>query len=94
MLNILGSIMAFVVLQKLALWVSWKEKPKFLYLTERSMPIYLFHQQLIYILIYWFNGWIHPYIHVLVNFIAATVGSVFITNLLLKIKVTRTLIGE
>ena len=66
----------------------------FIFLSKRSMPIYLFHQQVIYFTIIWFNGKVNPYINVAVNFIVAIVLSVIISSILMKFKVTRFLIGE
>ena len=86
--------MAFVVLQKMAEKVKWKESKAFNIIAKQSMPIYLFHQQVIYFFIYWLNGVVNPYIHASINFIGAMVVSIIISSILMKFKCTRLLIGE
>lgn len=94
LLHIIGALMAFVVLQKLANRVNWKESKAFTLLSKNSMPVYLFHQQVIYVFISLLNGVINPYIHAGINFIGAMVISLIISTLLMKFKWTRFLIGE
>lgn len=94
LLHIIGALMAFVVLQKLANRVNWKESKVFTLLSKNSMPVYLFHQQIIYVFISLLNGVINPYIHAGINFIGAMVISLLISTLLMKFKWTRFLIGE
>jgi len=94
LLNIVGALMAFIVLQKIANCVNWKESKVFAFLSARSMPVYLFHQQVIYFTITWLNGAVNPYFNAVVNFAVALVVSLFISSILLKFKSTRFLIGE
>ena len=94
LLHIIGALMAFVVLHKLANRVNWKESKVFMLLSKNSMPVYLFHQQVIYVFISLLNGVINPYIHAGINFIGAMVISLLISTLLMKFKWTRFLIGE
>ena len=94
LLHIIGALMAFVVLQKLANRMNWKESKVFTLLSKNSMPVYLFHQQVIYVFISLLNGVINPYLHAGVNFIGAMVISLLISTLLMKFKWTRFLIGE
>ena len=94
LLHIIGALMAFVVLQKLANRVNWKESKVFTLLSKNSMPVYLFHQQVIYVFISLLNGVINPYLHAGINFIGAMVISLIISTLLMKFKWTRFLIGE
>ena len=63
LLQAVGALMAFFVLQKIANHVKWKESKAFALFSKHSMPIYLFHQQVIYFVIYWLNGLLNPYIH-------------------------------
>jgi hypothetical protein len=93
-LNVIGAIMAFVILQKIATHVRWENSKVFILLKKVSMPIYLFHQQIIYFFIYHFNGYLNPYIHALVNFGGAIIVSTIISCVLLKFKWTKYLIGE
>ena len=94
LLHIVGALMAFVILQKIADKVKWKESKVFGLLSKNSMPVYLFHQQVIYIFVTMLNGLINPYLHAGVNFIGAMVVSLLISAILMKFKWTRLLIGE
>lgn len=94
LLHIIGALMAFAVLQKLANRVNWKESKVFTLLSKNSMPVYLFHQQVIYVFISLLNGVINPYLHAGINFIGAMAVSLLISTLLMKFKWTRFLIGE
>ncbi len=94
LLHIIGALMAFVVLQKLANRINWRESKRFSVLRKNSMPVYLFHQQVIYLFISLLNGVINPYLHAGINFIGAMVISLLISTSLMKFKRTRFLIGE
>lgn len=63
-------------------------------LSKISMPIYLFHQQIIYFTIIFFNGRIYPLLNIFVNFFAAIFISNLLSSIMLKYKYTRLLIGE
>jgi len=95
LLYIIGAIMAFIILQKMArIFPRWKNNKSFLLLNKHSMSIYLFHQQLIYISISVFNGVLHPYVHSFVNFIIGLAGSLLISIILVKYRCTSNLLGE
>ena len=94
LLHIIGAIMAFVVLQKLANRVNWNESKIFTLLSKNSMPVYLFHQQIVYVFIAALNGKINPYFHVGITFVATMTISLLISTLLMKFKWTRFLLGE
>jgi peptidoglycan/LPS O-acetylase OafA/YrhL len=93
-LNVIGAVMAFAVLQKLALCVRWENSRVFTLLKKVSMPVYLLHQQVIYFFIYCLNGYLNLYIHAVVNFGGAIIVSTIISCVLLKFKWTRHLVGE
>lgn len=93
-LNIVGAITAFLILQRLADVIKWKESKFVKLLSKHSMTVYLFHQQVIYVFIYFLNGKVNPYFNALINFLGAMVISLAISVLLNKFKVTRFLIGE
>lgn len=93
-LHIIGALMAFVVLQKIADKVKWKESKVFGFLGKNSMPVYLFHQQVVYIFVTCLNGLINPYFHAGINFVGAMMVSLLISAILMKFKWTRMLIGE
>ena len=92
--KIVGAVMAFVVLQKLASKIPYQNSIVIKHLTKLSMPIYLFHQQFIYLFIYLLNGVMHPYPHAICNFIGAFALSVILSAFMMKFRVTRFLIGE
>lgn len=93
-LHIIGSVMAWTSLQVLANKVNWRDDKAFKKLSSYSMPIYLFHQQIIYLTITWLNGVVNPWINAGVNFIVAFIGSILISSLLMHWKYTRMLVGE
>lgn len=91
--NIVGAIIAFAILQKVADKVKWNNKG-FTLLSKRSMTVYLLHQQIIYFFIYWLNGVVHPYLHAAINFAGSLAISLAIAHVLMKIPFARYLIGE
>ena len=93
-LHFIGAMMAFLVLQKLADYVDWKNNKLIKGFSQISMPIFLLHQQLIYFSISLFNGYVNPYVNAIINVMFAIVGSVIITKLLYKVRVFRFLMGE
>lgn len=92
-LHIVGALMSFFVLTKLADKINWKKRRLVRQLSDFSMPVYLFHQQIIYFSIYFFNGRVNPYINALLNFIMAMTVSIIFSALLMKCKATRFAIG-
>ena len=93
-LHLIGAVMAFVCLGKIANLVKWGNSKAFKSLSKITMPIYLFHQQVIYISIYTLNGLINPYVHALLNMVVSMAVSIGISIILMKFKHTRMLIGE
>ena len=93
-LRCIGALGAFFVLQKLAQCLSWEENRCFVFLKKRTMPIFLLHQQVIYYSIFLFNGAVHPYIHVVINYVSAMIVSLLVTMLMMRFPLTRFLIGE
>jgi len=89
-----GAIMSFVVLQKIAMSINWQNNRIVKQLQAESMSIYLFHQQLIYFSIIFFNGLVGAYIHALINFLIALIGSLLIGKVLMSNKYSRFLVGE
>lgn len=94
LLHIVGAITAFTTLQTLANHIHWQNSKFFKALSSCSMPIYLFHQQIIYFTICWLNGKVNPWVNAGANFFIALVGSFLISALMMRWKVTRLLIGE
>lgn len=93
-LHIVGAVMAWITLQALANKVNWKSSRAFRILSSYSMPMYLFHQQIIYFAIICLNGKVNPWINAGVNFVVAIMGSFLISSILMHWKGTRFLIGE
>ena len=93
-LHIIGASMAFSVLQKIAMSVNWRDCSLFRFLSRSSMTVYLFHQQIVYIFVFWFNGVLNPYLHAGVNFLAAMGVSLLIATIFRRFKLTRLLLGE
>ena len=93
-LQVIGAVMAFLVLQKLAGYIDWKQNKLIKGFSQISMPVFLLHQQLIYFSISIFNGHVNPYINAIINVVFAIVGSAIITKLLYKVRVLRLLMGE
>lgn len=94
LLNMIGALMSFVVFGKLSEIVPWKTSKAFLFLSKFSFPIYLFHQQLVFCAIYLLNGKINPYLNASINILIAIGGSLLISCVFMRFKVTRILIGE
>ena len=94
LLHAVGALMSFAVLQKLANKIRWKESKIFHIFSKLSFPVYLFHQQVLYILIFFLNGLLNPYAHVLVNFVGALGISLGLSTILRKFQITRFLLGE
>lgn len=93
-LHIIGAIMAFIILQIWANSVQWKESKVIKLLSTYSMPMYLFHQQIIYFTIIYFDGRVNPFVHFMINFIIAIFSSFSISMFLMQWKVLRKLLGE
>ena len=93
-LHMVGAVMAWIILQALANKLNWKDNRAFNTLSSYSMPMYLFHQQIIYFTIIWLNGRVNPWINAGVNFVVAILGSFLISSILMRWKGTRFLIGE
>lgn len=91
---VVGSIMSFILLQKIAEKVTNKGSRLLKLLNENSMSVYLFHQQLIYVFIYLLNGVVNPYLNTGINFFGSMAISLLIAFVLKKFKITRFLIGE
>lgn len=90
--HLVGAFTAFFILQKLA------EYPinglKINELAKYSMPIYLFHEQIIYLVIGMLNGKMNIYILSIICFVVSIILSYVVSKLLFKWKFTRILIGE
>lgn len=93
LLHIVGALMAFFVLQKIATLWDWENSKWLMFLKQHNVTVYLFHQQIIYFVIVALNGVINPYLHMGVNFIVSLSVSLVIAVILSRFRVTRFLIG-
>lgn len=93
-LHVVGALMVFLFLQDIANHVAWEKSKAFAILSKYSMPMYLFHQQLIYFSIVLLNGKVNPALNVLANMALALFGSIIISAIMMKWRTTRMLIGE
>ena len=89
-----GAIMAWSVLQVIVCRADLKKSLIFSKLIQFSMPMFLFHQQIIYFTVLYLNGKLNPWLHVGLNFIVSIIGSYIISAFLMRWKTTRILIGE
>ena len=94
LLTTVGAVMIFVVLQKISQRFDYSKNKFFNILIRLSMPIYLIHQQIIYVLLYWLNGLMSPYILCFIVFAVALLISTLISVFLMRFSTTRKLIGE
>lgn len=94
LLHIIGALMAIAILQKIAQSINWKKSRVLNILSKYSMPMYLFHQQIIYFVIIWLNGKVNPFVNAGVNFLIAIAISLVISWALMRFRITRFLVGE
>lgn len=92
--NMVGAVMAFVVLQKIANRTDYQNSRLFNCLSNCSMTIYMLHQQIVYLFIVILNGVVNPYLNASVNFLGSLTISIAVALVLKKFKLTRFLIGE
>jgi len=93
LLHIWGAVAAFIILQKIIINAPIIGK-LFLPISKYTMPIYLLHQQIIYIVIYYLNGRLNPFLNSIANFFVSLIASLLISFFLMNFKITRFLIGE
>jgi surface polysaccharide O-acyltransferase-like enzyme len=91
LVNFWGAVASFVVLQRLA--GSIRTHKAFKRLGERSMGIYLIHQQLVYFMISLLNGKMMPIVMVGITFSLVLLLSYAIIGYLRKNGILRTLMG-
>lgn len=92
-LYVFGSINVFIIGQSVFSKISIRSRV-YDFIRKRTIGVYLFHQQVIYVCLYLFNGRLNPFLIIIVSFISSILVSVFITFILEQTKVTRFFIGE
>lgn len=93
LINVFGAIGAFITLQIISERIQWKDNGIFVLLANKTMPMYLFHQQIIYFVIFYLNGALNPWIHMSISFLISTVLSLMISIVLEQFRITSALIG-
>jgi fucose 4-O-acetylase-like acetyltransferase len=93
LVSIFESIACFMLLQRSLILIKHRSK-WFKFLMKNNMTIYLLHQQIIYVVIAFFNGKVNPFVNVGLNFCIAIVLSSIIAMFLSSWKITRSLIGQ
>ncbi len=92
-LQCICSVSMFILLVRLADKINWTNKV-FMFISNKSMIIYMFHQQFIYFTLCSFTGLSNPWLHSLINFIFSMGMSLIFALILKRFKITRFLIGE
>ena len=92
--SITGAVMAFAILMEIAGKINWQNHKYFMAFSKKTMPIYLLHQQLIYVSIYLFNGAVNPYLNAAINIAVALLGSYGLIFILYRSCHIRKLMGE
>lgn len=90
--DVCGAIMSFLLLSYIASKCRW-ETSFFRTLSIVSFPIYLFHQQIIYILLWNFQSSLNPYLMCAINLLGSLLVSYSISMVLMKQSVTKKIIG-
>lgn len=93
--NISGAIACFVLLQSITNYFKLENSIIIKVFNGKTMVIFLFHQQLIYVLIYIMNGNnINPWIQTFLHFFMSTLFGYLMSVIMLKTNITRIMIGE
>lgn len=90
--DVCGAVMAFLLLSYIASQCRW-ETSFFRTLSIVSFPIYLFHQQIIYVLLWNFQSLLNPYLMCAINLLGSLLISYSISIILMKHGVTKKIIG-
>lgn len=92
-LNSIGGVMAFSKLMKIAEMFNWQNAPLLKRLEPYSLQMYLFHQQIIWVMIICLNGLVHPLINVIINFFIAVTISYTLAYLCKKNRFLNKMLG-
>ena len=92
--NIVGALMIFVVLQRFLCKCTTQSRNIILSFSMISMPMYLFHQQILYFPITLLNGKIHPLEIVIISFFISVCGASLLSLIFMRFRITKFLIGE
>lgn len=92
-LSINGTLMLFVLLNKIAQFIKFEKNTFYLFLKKNNLIIYLFHQQIIYFVITALNGRVPSIVLVIANFFSAIVISSLIAWLIDRSEKAQFLLG-
>ena len=94
LLHIIGAVMAFTTLNAFSGKINFKTNRLYLFFEKNNFTIYLFHQQIIYLVITLLNGKVPSGVLAICNFAIAIILSSLIAVVLNKWKLTRFLTGQ
>lgn len=86
MLNSIGALMSFLILQIVASKIKWREIKFFYILSEFSMIIFLFHQQIIYLISQHKVG---NFFNIIINFVFSIILSILLGMMIKKYRSIR-----
>ena len=90
--RISGAIMAFLLLSYMASKIN-QVNVVFDFISKLNFPIYLFHQQIIYILLWWCSFKVSPWLMTLTNLVCSLLFSCLIGYILTLNKYSKYIIG-
>ena len=94
LLHLVGAVMSYEVIQFISSKIDFNNNKIVKKFCETSMPVYLFHQQIIYLSILMFKDLVSVYFNIILNFCISIFVAYIIGRVLLKHRITRLLIGE
>lgn len=92
LMYVIGAIGAFVIFERIACRIK-KQNSVLKFGCKYSMSIYLFHQQIIYVVLYLLNGKLPPNLLAMTCFIVAIAVSSFLSISMARFKLTRFLVS-
>ena len=87
------AILAFAILLFISERINWHSR-FFGILKDNNFNMYLFHQQIVYVMLYLFNGFFSPEMHALINFIVSSSFSLLLSIVVRKNGILRFCLGE
>ena len=92
--EVAGVLMIWTLFQFLFRKVEYQNSKFVKFLTERSMIVYLLHQQFIYLTVFFLYDKINVFVLGLLNFVVSIIISLLLSSLLLLTNPTRFIVGE
>jgi len=91
--QVVGAVAAFIVIGRIGEKLKLNNRV-YKFISDKSMIVYMFHQQFIYFTIKMFNGNINPFIHAGINFIISFSLSLILACLFSKSRIISKLLGQ